>query len=105
LLVADAAALPCPSLDQHVVAQARQLLDADGDQSDAGLVRLDFVGNPDDIVRALRHRLASPCSRMVVALCWTYSGEVSAGNQDGTAALLSFAWFCAPSVAQSWLAY
>ena len=36
-------------LDQHPVASAGQLLDADGDHRHAIFVRLDFLGNADDI--------------------------------------------------------
>ena len=48
LLVADAAALPRPGFDQHLVAGARQLLDADRRHGDAVFVRFHFRGHADD---------------------------------------------------------
>ena len=49
LLVRDAAPLPCPGLDEHLVASTRQFFNADGDHGDAIFICFDFLGNADDV--------------------------------------------------------
>ena len=90
LLVADAAPLPCPGLDQDLMARARQLLDADGDHGHAVFVRFDFLGHADD------HDTSSVRGRV-------YSEKTRQANQGQTGAVVQFALVVAnlPSLQQA----
>ena len=48
LFIADAAPLPRPGLDQHLMPQTSQFLHAHGDHGHPVLVGLDFLGHADD---------------------------------------------------------